>query len=122
MRLMSAWPVGRCDLLSNCILASRGREIERPQSAHRARAARMPIAPRGIAARSLSAASLGAFGRQPAACAAPSLVGPASETLHMSRRWSRNAGNAGLSRHDTQHLKIIGEQFTAARVVEIPSV
>ena len=59
------------------------RTINLPQLAHRARGAQIPIAfvvpPHVHPARF---PLLEAFGRRPSACAAPSLIGPASETLH----------------------------------------
>ena len=56
-----------------------------PQFAHRARGTQIPIAhaaPPNVPPARFP--SLEAFGRRPSACAAPSIIGPASETLHRS--------------------------------------
>jgi hypothetical protein len=46
-----------------------------------------------------------AFGRRPSALAAPSLIGPASETLHKSRpRLTLDYESASPSKADIEHL------------------
>ena len=59
--------------------------IDVPQFAHRARATQIPIAP-AVPPHVPPARfpPLEAFGRRPPAYLAPTLIGPASETLHMS--------------------------------------
>jgi hypothetical protein len=89
---ISAPSLGRNDLLNHRTGLDHRAAIHLPQLAHRARGAQIPIAP-AVPPHVPPARfpPLEAFGRRPSACAATSIIGPASETLHRNGSQRRRA-------------------------------